>query len=144
MNVGILGLGLIGGSLARAYALDGHTVLAAEKDESMLSFAILAGAVHGRLDDTNITNCNLILLAIYPQGSASWLEANAGNISNIPWRVLSFPASSTAGPICSMAPPWYWFPLFLTTWRCFSGSGMLWNPAALVPSLLLPPQSMTV
>ena len=26
MNVGILGLGLIGGSLARAYALEGHTV----------------------------------------------------------------------------------------------------------------------
>ena len=39
MNVGILGLGLIGGSLARAYALEGHQVFACEKDESMLSFA---------------------------------------------------------------------------------------------------------
>ena len=29
MTVGILGLGLIGGSLARAYALAGHRVLAA-------------------------------------------------------------------------------------------------------------------
>ena len=47
MNVGILGLGLIGGSLARAYALEGHTIYAAEKDEQMLSFAMLAGAVHG-------------------------------------------------------------------------------------------------
>ena len=33
MKVGILGLGLIGGSLARAYALEGHTVYAAEKDD---------------------------------------------------------------------------------------------------------------
>ena len=41
MNVGILGLGLIGGSLARAYAMDGHNVYAAERDESMLSFAML-------------------------------------------------------------------------------------------------------
>lgn len=81
MNVGILGLGLIGGSLARAYALDGHTVFACEKDDSMLSFAMLAGAVHGKLDETTIPNCDLILLAIYPDGSASWLERNARLIS---------------------------------------------------------------
>lgn len=77
MKVGILGLGLIGGSLARAYALEGHTVFAAEKDEQMLSFAMLAGAVHGRLDTQTIGQCDLILLAIYPDGSASWLEENA-------------------------------------------------------------------
>ena len=77
MKVGILGLGLIGGSLARAYALEGHTVYAAEKDESMLSFAMLAGAVHGKLDETTIPCCELILLAIYPGGSAAWLEENA-------------------------------------------------------------------
>ncbi|MEE1328873.1 MAG: NAD(P)-binding domain-containing protein, partial [Oscillospiraceae bacterium] len=77
MKVGILGLGLIGGSLARAYALDGHTVLACEKDESILSFAMLAGAVHGKLDESTIPSCDLILLAIYPGGSASWLEDNA-------------------------------------------------------------------
>ena len=81
MIVGILGLGLIGGSLARAYALKGHTVYAAEKDESMLSFAILAGAVHGRLDPDTISQCDLILLAIYPDGSAGWLEENAAFVS---------------------------------------------------------------
>lgn len=81
MTVGILGLGLIGGSLARAYALDGHTVLAAEKDESMLSFAILAGAVHGQLNIDTIGQCDLILLAIYPDGSASWLEENGPFVS---------------------------------------------------------------
>ena len=81
MNVGILGLGLIGGSLARAYALEGHTVYAAEKDESMLSFAMLAGAVHGKLDDRTIPGCDLILLAIYPAGSAGWLEENAHLVS---------------------------------------------------------------
>ncbi len=77
MNVGILGLGLIGGSLARAYAMEGHTIWAAEKDEPMLSFAMLAGAVHGRLDINSIPQCDLILLAIYPAGSAGWLEENA-------------------------------------------------------------------
>ncbi len=81
MNVGILGLGLIGGSLARAYALEGHTVYAIQRNESMLSFAMLAGAVHGRLNEETIPKCELILLAIYPDGSASWLEKNAHLVS---------------------------------------------------------------
>ena len=81
MTVGILGLGLIGGSLARAYAKTGHTVLAAEKDEAMLSFAQIAGAIQGELTDENIGSCDLILLAIYPAGSAAWLEEKAQLIS---------------------------------------------------------------
>lgn len=81
MNIGILGLGLIGGSLARAYALEGHTVYAIQRNESMLSFAMLAGAVHGKLNEETIPECDLILLAIYPDGSASWLERNAHLVS---------------------------------------------------------------
>ncbi len=81
MNVGILGLGLIGGSMARAYAKAGHTVYAAEKDESILSFAKLAGAVQGALTEETIGKCDLILLAIYPDGSATWLEQNAHSVS---------------------------------------------------------------
>lgn len=81
MKVGILGLGLIGGSLARAYALEGHTVYAIQRNETMLSFAMLAGAVHGKLNEETVPQCDLILLAIYPGGSAAWLEQNAGLVS---------------------------------------------------------------
>lgn len=81
MKVGILGLGLIGGSLARAYALAGHTVFAAEKDENILSFAILSGAVHEPLNEDTVRKCDLILLAIYPGGSIRWLEENAPLVS---------------------------------------------------------------
>ena len=77
MNVGILGLGLIGGSMARAYAKAGHTIYAAEKDESILAFAELAGAVHGKLDESTLGTCDLVLLAIYPRGCIQWLEENA-------------------------------------------------------------------
>lgn len=76
MKVGIVGLGLIGGSLARAYSKAGHTVFVCEKDENMLSFAQLAGVVHGELNLDTIAQCELVLLAIYSGGSASWLEAN--------------------------------------------------------------------
>ena len=81
MKIGILGLGLIGGSLARAYAKAGHTVYACVRNESMLSFAQLAGAVHGALDENTIGECDLILLAIFTDASARWLEKNAGLVS---------------------------------------------------------------
>lgn len=77
MNVGILGLGLIGGSLARAYSKAGHTVFVCDKDESMVSFAQIAGIVTDVLDEKTIPGCDLILLAIYSDASASWLEKNA-------------------------------------------------------------------
>lgn len=77
MTVGILGLGLIGGSLARAYAKCGHTVYAIDQNESMLSFAELAGVVHGHLNETTISLCDLILPAIYTGGSIQWLETHA-------------------------------------------------------------------
>lgn len=77
MTVGILGLGLIGGSLARAYSLEGHRVLCCDLDEQMLSFAMLAGAVEAPLTVSNLPECDLILLAIYPEGSSAWLEQNA-------------------------------------------------------------------
>ena len=81
MKVGILGLGLIGGSLARAYAIAGHTVYAHNRSQDTLAFAQLAGAVDAPLTEENIGSCDLILLSIYPEGSAKWLEENAHLIS---------------------------------------------------------------
>lgn len=81
MKVGILGLGLIGGSLARAYAKNGHTVYVSVRNETMLEFAMLAGVAHGRLDETTLPCCDLILPAIYTGGSVKWLQENAKYIS---------------------------------------------------------------
>ena len=81
MTAGILGLGLIGGSFARAYAVAGYTVYTAERDETMQSFAMLCGASVGELNRETIPMCDLILLAIYPQGCIQWLRDNAKWIS---------------------------------------------------------------
>jgi len=102
MKVGILGLGLIGGSLARAYSLSGHTVYAVEQNESMLSFAMLAGAVDGKLNEETIPQCDLILLAIYPEGSASWLKEHAHIISN---NTLVMDCCGTKEEICRQCFP---------------------------------------
>ena len=81
MTVGILGLGLIGGSLARAYKKAGHTVLAFNRNQSILSFAQLAGVVDEPMDETTIPQCELILLSMYSAASVAWLKQNAKYIS---------------------------------------------------------------
>ena len=77
MTVGVLGLGLIGGSMARAFAKAGHTVLSDEKDNIIFEFAQLAGVVSGRLDSESIPRCDLILLCVFADASANWLENHA-------------------------------------------------------------------
>ena len=102
MTVGILGLGLIGGSLARAYKLAGHTHYAKNLEAEMLSFAMLAGAVDGVLDEETIPQCDLILLAIYPEGSAAWLESNGGRITR---DTLVIDCCGTKQLVCSRCFP---------------------------------------
>ena len=102
MTVGILGLGLIGGSLARAYSKAGHRVLACEKDLDMLAFAQLAGAVEGELDTAGIPQCDMILLAIYPGGSAGWLEENGHLVSK---DALVLDCCGTKREVCSRCFP---------------------------------------
>lgn len=97
MTVGILGLGLIGGSLARAYAKAGHTVCAYDNDTNILEFSKIAGVVSGNLDKDSIPCCDLILLAVYAQASSDWLEANAGYIDK---RTFVIDCSGIKTSIC--------------------------------------------
>ncbi len=77
MTVGVVGLGLIGGSMAKAYTEAGHRVLAFDLDTSVTGFAVMAGAAESELTKENLASCDLILLAIYPAAAAKYLEENA-------------------------------------------------------------------
>ncbi len=74
MTVGIVGLGLIGGSFAKAYHEAGARVLAHNRSRSTLEFAMLSGAVDGELTRENICQCDLVLVAVYPQAALAYLE----------------------------------------------------------------------
>ena len=82
MTVGIVGLGLIGGSLAKAYKKSQHTVYSYDIDKKMLDFAILSGAVDSVLSFDNINECQLILLCVYPDAAVEYLSAAAPFISD--------------------------------------------------------------
>lgn len=77
MTVGIVGLGLIGGSFAKAYAEAGETVLACDADRGILDFAVMSGAVAGELTADSLPCCDLILIAVYPAAAIAWFERMA-------------------------------------------------------------------
>lgn len=75
MTVGIIGLGLIGGSLAKAFRRTaGITVLGWDTDSSMVEFAEIAQAIHGPLTDERLKELDLLLLATYPEAVVAHME----------------------------------------------------------------------
>ncbi len=84
MRVGIVGLGLIGGSFAKAYQEAGETVLAFDADRSTLEFAVMSGVVAEELTEENVSSCDLVLIAVYPEAAVAWLRAMAPHIGAKP------------------------------------------------------------
>lgn len=74
MTVGIVGLGLIGGSFAKAYKKAGHEVLAFDIDKSSLEFAKISLVCDGELNEDNISACDIILISVYPKAAAEYMN----------------------------------------------------------------------
>ena len=103
MVVGIVGLGLIGGSMAKAFKRgEDVTVLAHNRNKSILDFAMLSGAVDGVLEMENIGRCDLLMLCTYPQAAEDYLRQAA---PHIPPHTLVMDCLGTKRRICSMAFP---------------------------------------
>lgn len=75
MTVGVVGLGIIGGSFAKSIkAKTDHTVLAWNRTPSTVRDAIDAGAADSELTDENVSGCDLIIIALPPKAIISWVE----------------------------------------------------------------------
>lgn len=74
MTVGICGLGLIGGSLAKAYRLSGATVYGWDLDEGIRTLAMADGAICGPLTEETAAECELILVAVYPKAAVEYMR----------------------------------------------------------------------
>ncbi len=99
MIVGIVGLGLIGGSAAKAYKADGHIIYAYDINESVTGFARLEGVVDEVLSAANIVACDLLLLTATPKASAGYLEENAELLSS---HTVVIDFCGTKEMICSL------------------------------------------
>ena len=82
MNIGIIGLGLIGGSLAKSIkAQTAHSVFGIDLDNETMTLARLCGAIDGVLDKDTVSGCDLLFLALSPQAAIDWVKDNAKEIS---------------------------------------------------------------
>ena len=84
MTVGIVGLGLIGGSFAKAYQAAGETVLGLDTDRRILNFALLSGIISQELTRDNISRCDLVLIAVPPASAVEFLRTAAPHIGPHP------------------------------------------------------------
>lgn len=74
MTIGIVGLGLIGGSLARSIKV--HTdfeVLGMDINPQTMLQANLLGAIDGTLTEDNLVRCDVVLVALYPAAIVTWI-----------------------------------------------------------------------
>lgn len=81
MKIGVVGLGLIGGSAAKAFKAAGHTVYAFDINDTIVGYAALEGTVDGELTDKRLHDCELLLLTATPQAVIGYLESKAEKIS---------------------------------------------------------------
>lgn len=97
MTVGVAGLGLIGGSIVKAYHAAGHRVYAWNRSRSTLDFALISGEVDAELNESNVAECDLIVVCLYPNASIEWIKNMAPYFGSKP---LVMDACGTKRDIC--------------------------------------------
>ncbi|MBQ8623285.1 MAG: prephenate dehydrogenase [Oscillospiraceae bacterium] len=82
MTVGVVGLGLIGGSVVKsARKYTDSIIFGADLDKNTLEKAINEGTLDGALTCGNMKDCDIVMVAIPPFATKSWIEANAEHLT---------------------------------------------------------------
>ena len=82
MNVAIVGLGLIGGSMAKSIKnRTAHTVWGADLNSETMTMARMCGAIDAPLTEENLPQADLALVAIRPGAAIEWVRQHADRIA---------------------------------------------------------------
>ena len=80
MNIAIIGLGLIGGSLARTIKhRTAHTVYGCDLNPQTIQQAYLMNAMDHELTDEALRTCDMVLVSLYPGAIVEWVKAHAAD-----------------------------------------------------------------
>ena len=81
MKVGVIGLGLIGGSMAKTIRFNtDHDVIGTDTDRTVVMRAKLVEAISTELTDDNIGECDMLIMALYPEDTINVLSQKASLI----------------------------------------------------------------
>lgn len=83
MNIGIVGLGLIGGSMAKSIkSRTAHQVFGMDSNSETMLLARMCGAIDEKLTEETVPACDLLLIALRPGDTLAWVRQNAPHISS--------------------------------------------------------------
>lgn len=103
MIVGIIGLGLIGGSMAKAFCRSKDvTVLGWDTNHSIVEFAQIAEAIQAPLTEENLNTVDLLMLATYPEAVIEHMERLAPKLSK---HTMVIDCAGTKEKVCSAVFP---------------------------------------
>lgn len=78
MKIGIIGLGLIGGSMALSIRRNtNHTVLGYDIDAATMLRAKAIEAIHDELTSEELSRCDIVLVALYPEMCVQYIREHA-------------------------------------------------------------------
>ena len=81
MNIAMVGLGLIGGSLAKCVKKrTPHTVLGTDVSQQVLYKAKLLDAIDGELTKERLSICDMVIIATWPHDAVEYVTAHADAI----------------------------------------------------------------
>lgn len=103
MEIGIVGLGLIGGSMAKSIkARTDHMVWGIDQNEETMMLARMCGAIDGPLSQEVLPRCDLILVALRPGAAVEWVRDHAKDLS--PSAILVDLCGVKRGVVKAIAP----------------------------------------
>lgn len=82
MKIGIVGLGLIGGSMARSIRHNtNHTVLGYDIDPNTMLRATAIDAIHDPLTDADLPHCDIVIVGLYPDQCIQYIRDHVNDFA---------------------------------------------------------------
>ena len=114
MKVGIVGLGLIGGSMAKAWKTKTDvTVLGWDASRAVVELAQVADAVDGVLTPDRLAECDVVMIAINPRDVIAYVQEHAAKFGK---DSLVIDCAGTKRDVCEAC-----FPIAQEHGFCFIG-----------------------
>lgn len=102
-NIAIIGLGLIGGSLAKAFKKHtNHTIWGYNRTEAIAQAALNDGAIDKIMTIDDLGSCDMVIISLYPDATVDFVKQN---IEKFARNTVIIDCSGTKESICRELSP---------------------------------------
>lgn len=103
INIAVIGLGLIGGSMAKAIKNNTHHyIYGFDTDDTVIKKALLVDAINEPLHDNALSECDLVIVALYPGDTVDFVKSHSGEFKK---GATVMDCCGVKGVVCSALEP---------------------------------------